>query len=86
MIKSIERRVERIEGKLNIGDRQTGTLIVLVFERYANDLPEPIEDWVTYKEAAGCRQLGIFFADPAAELKARERLQKATESNKKAEK
>lgn len=81
----LKRRVERIEDKLNIGDKRTGVLIVLVDERDADELPEPIEDWATYKEAkARCGQLGIFMADPAAELEAREKQQKATESNKKA--
>lgn len=82
----LKRRVERIEDKLNIGDKRTRVLIVLVDERDADELPEPIEDRATYKEAkARCGQLGIFMADPAAELEAREQ-QKATESNKKAKK
>jgi len=81
---NIKRRVKKIENKLNIADERTGVFIVLTSDR-TKELPEPVEEWVTYKEAkAGCRQLGIFMADPAAELKARERLQKETEGNKKA--
>ena len=82
-MKTIERRVKKIEDKLNIGDKRTGVLLVL--SREGEELPEPMEEWITYKEAkAGCSQVSIFMADPAAELEARERLQKATENNKKA--
>lgn len=80
---SIKRRVEKIENKLNIGDKRTGVLIILSREgeelpEPIEDLPEPIEEWITYKEAkVKCGQVGIFLADPAAELEAREQ-QKAT--------
>ena len=74
----LKRRVQKIEDKLNIGNERTGVFIVLTSD-HIEELPEPVEEWVTYKEAkAGCRQLGIFMADPAAELKAREKLQKVT--------
>jgi len=74
----LKRRVKKIEDRLNIGDGRTGVFIILSDEREASNLPEPFEEWITYKEAkAKCGQLGIFIADPAAELKAREQ-QKAT--------
>ena len=73
----LKRRVKKIEDRLNIGDGRTG-VFVIIDECYSDKLPEPLEEWITYKEAkAKCGQLGIFIADPAAELKAREE-QKAT--------
>ncbi|MHC4637391.1 MAG: hypothetical protein ACYTBP_10835 [Planctomycetota bacterium] len=85
-MKSIERRVERIEDKLNIGDKRTGVFVVLTSNR-TKELPEPVEEWITYKEAKErCGEVGLFIADPEAELEAREKQQKATESNKKAKK
>ena len=76
-MRDIGRRVKKIEDKLNIGDGRTG-VFVIIDGCNADKLPEPLEEWITYKEAkAKCGQLGIFIADPAVELKAREE-QKAT--------
>ena len=85
-MKSIKRRVEKLEDKLNISDKRTRVFIVLTSDR-TKELPEPVEEWITYKEAKErCGELGIFIADRETELEAREKQQKATESNKKAKK
>ncbi|MHC4543089.1 MAG: hypothetical protein ACYTDW_07185 [Planctomycetota bacterium] len=77
-MRSICRWIKIIEEKLNIGNDRTGTFIILIGEGDADKLPEPLEEWITYKEAkAKCGQAGIFLADPEEELKAREE-QKAT--------
>jgi hypothetical protein len=82
----LKRRIEKVEKKLNIGNERKGVFIVLVGKGEKRCLPEPLEEWITYKEAkVECGEIGIFLADPEAELKAREE-QKATESNKKGEK
>jgi len=71
-MRSVERRIEKIENKLHIGDKRTGAFIVLTSDR-TKVLPEPVEEWITYKEAkVRCGQVSIFRADPTAELKARE--------------
>jgi len=73
----LKRRVKKIEDRLNIGD-DGGVFIILSDERDEDKLPEPLEEWITYKEAkAKCGQVGIFIANPEKELKAREE-QKAT--------
>ncbi len=73
----LKRRVKKIEEKLNIGDDRTG-VFVIINGCDADKLPEPLEEWITYKEAkAKCGQVGIFITDPEKELKAREE-QKAT--------
>ena len=70
-MRSVERQIERIENKLNIGDKRSGVFIVTSYR--TKELPEPVEEWITYKEAkVRCGQVSIFRADPTAELKARE--------------
>ncbi len=77
-MRNLSRRVEKVEKKLNIGGDRTGVFIVLIGKGNVGKLPEPIEEWITYKEAkAECGDIGIFLADPEKELKAREE-QKAT--------
>ena len=74
----LKKRIKKIEDRLNIGDDRTGVFVILSDECEAGKLPEPFEEWITYKEAmAKCGQVGIFIADPEKELKAREE-QKAT--------
>jgi hypothetical protein len=81
---NIHRRLAKMEKKLSIDDERSGMFIAS--EHNYKELPEPVEEWITYKEAkVRCGQLGIFMADPAAEFEAGEQ-QKATESNKKAKK
>ena len=76
-MKSIERRIANIEDKLHAANNQPSMLVIL--KRVdSNRLPEPIEEWITYKEArANCGALGVFVADPAKELVARENLSRA---------
>ena len=79
-MKAIVRRVRNIENKLHVGKGQQGRLIVLRRAGAEQGLPEPIEEWVTYKQAmANCWPVGVFCVDPAKELEARENLQKAAE-------
>jgi hypothetical protein len=80
-MRSLFRRVERIEEKLNIGDDRTGVCIILIGKRDADALPDPLEEWITYKqEKAKCGVKGtvhIAMLSLEEELKAREE-QKAT--------
>ena len=76
-MRSIESRIKGIEDKLYAANNQPSVLVIL--KRVDSDrLPEPIEEWITYKEArANCGALGVFVADPAKELEARENLSRA---------
>ena len=79
-MKAIARRVKSIENKLYMSNGQRGVFIVGRRDDGKQSLPEPIEEWITYREAkANCGKVGIFIEDPAAELEARENLRKATE-------
>lgn len=79
-MKAIERRVKGIEDKLYMGEGQKGRLIIMRAEG-DKQLPEPLEDWITFKEARANfgPEVNMFMVDPAAELEARENLRKATE-------
>ena len=84
-MKTIERRVEKIEKSLSINQGEKSFRTVFLLSN-AEELPEPIEEWMTYKEELAKQQPkpSIFFADSKKELEAR-RLLKATKDNKTAE-
>ncbi|MHC4574286.1 MAG: hypothetical protein ACYS76_09180 [Planctomycetota bacterium] len=72
-MKSIERRIEKIEQKLGVGRaKATGFRIVLLPPHFPSWM-EPVEEWVTYKGELARQQPQpmIFYADPWAELQAR---------------
>jgi hypothetical protein len=78
MTKSIERRIEKIEKALSIGEKQT--LVILDFRRYgdkpAADTLGPIEQWETYKQVIAQNpdeRAIVFRADPQLEIEARNR-------------
>ena len=77
----LKRRVKKIEEKLNIGDDRTG-VFVIINECDADKLPEPLEEWITYKQAKAKRggrgTVHIAILNLDAELEAREKQQKAT--------
>jgi len=81
----LKRRVQKIEDKLNIGKGKAKAFRIVILPPDGEILPEPVEEWVTYKEALAKQQPQpiLFIADPAKELEARKRLQKETEGNKK---
>ena len=81
-MKHIERRIRNIEDKLNIGNGRQGRMIILMPKGFKHAMPEPLEDWITYKEAilkAQGQQISLFHADYAKELEAREKLRQAAE-------
>ena len=74
-MRSIDRRIKDIEDKVNMGKQ---SLFVVIKQVDSEQLPEPTEEWITYKEArANCGPLGVFVADPSKELEARQNLRKA---------
>ena len=79
-MRAIARRVKGIEDKLYMGKGQKGRIIVMRAEG-DKQLPEPLEDWITFKAARANfgPDVNIFMVDPAKELGAREKLRKATE-------
>lgn len=85
-MRSLGNRIKRIEEKLNISDDRSGVCIILVGKRDSDALPEPLEEWITYKQektkCGGKGTIHIGMLSLEKELKAREE-QKATESNKK---
>lgn len=72
-MKALEGRVKSIEKKLYMGGGQRGRLIITRNEG-DKQLPEPLEEWITFKEAKAKfgPVVNIFDADPAKELEARE--------------
>ena len=76
-MKSIESRIKNIEDKLHMGSSQQ-SLFIVIRKHNLNPLPEPIEEWVTYKEAeASCGLYTVFVADQNKELEARENLKQS---------
>ena len=76
-MKSIERRIKSLEDKLHIGSSQQSFFIV-IRKHALNPLPEPIEEWITYKQAeAHCGLFTVFVADQSEELEARENLKQS---------
>ena len=74
-MRTIDRRIKNIEDKLDMGKT---SLFVVIRHVDSDKLPEPIEEWITYKEAkANAGPLTVFVADPAKELEARENLSRA---------
>ena len=88
-MRSLYNRIKRIEENLNIGDDRSGVCITLIRKGEADKLPEPLEEWITYKreeaKRGGKGTIHIAILSLEKELKAREE-QKATESNKKGQK
>ena len=100
-MRNIERRVERMEKKLNIG-RQPAPNIITIFpadSKAEEALPENVKEWLTYKEQLQkCPNAKLVILYAWDELEARgledtttkkpawirKKLQKATQSNKKA--
>ena len=72
-MKAIARRVKGIEDELHMGDGPAGVFIVVLSEDDdKHSLPEPIEEWITYRRAkADCGKVRLFIEDPAKELEAR---------------
>ena len=71
-MRSIERRIKNIEDKLHIGKER---IFVVIKHVDSDKLPEPIEEWITYKQAkAKSEPIVVFVADLAKELEARENL------------
>jgi hypothetical protein len=71
-------RISRLEKKFGIRRVKIAPpVIVLRFSRYGEiSLPEPVEEWITYKQAIESHRysddLMMFEADPEKELAARE--------------
>ena len=75
-MRAIARRIRTIERKLYMDKDGQGRLIILRPEGEKLPLPEPLEEWITYKQAiADCWPVGILVPDAAEELEARKRLQ-----------
>ena len=77
-MKAIARRVRNIENKLYVGKAQPEPLVVVTLAGREKELPEPLQEWITYKQAkaeADSGQFSIFIADPDKELEARKVLQ-----------
>ena len=86
-----KRRLKRIEKKMQLMDKGNEVKTIILEYVYSRcdepkDMPpEPVEEWLTYKEQLGNEPHNGFrfiHLDPIEELKARERLQKVTEGNK----
>ena len=76
-MKAMERRIKNIEDMLYM-DSSRKKVFVVVRKHHINPLPEPIEEWITYKEAeANCGEFTVFVTDRTKELEARESLQRA---------
>lgn len=83
---NIARRIEQIEKKLRVRDEVEDLVIMHVYSHQnglKDMLPEPAEEWLTYKEQLKnepCNGIRIIHLYPDKELEARG-LQKVTEGN-----
>ena len=77
-MKAIERRIRNIEDELNMSEGRRKLFVVIHKVDLNHAVPEPVEEWITYKEAeANCGRFTVFSADPAKELEARKKLKDA---------
>ena len=84
-MKRLERRIKRIEEKLGMNERRRKMVVIIHKTDLNHAVPEPVEEWITYKRAlaeAGQKPIVVFTADPAKELEARENLRKAAGDRK----
>ncbi len=88
-MRKISRRIKSIEKQLNVGKERVDLRVITLFSpdsKAEKALPENVEEWLTYKEQLQkCPNTRLVILYAWEELQAREQ-QKATESNKKAEK
>ena len=81
-MKAMERRIKNIEDSLCVG-RPQKKLFIVIRMHDVDPLPEPIKEWITYKEAeANCGEFTIFVTDRTKELEARKSLRNATEGQR----
>jgi len=85
---NISRRINAIEKQLNVGKERVDPRVITLFSANSEAekaLPENVEEWLTYKEQLQkCPNTRLVILYAWEELQARGKIQKATESNKKA--